>query len=72
MIKNNSKMKVTINNQQQELEAMTVAEFAAKQQLPDKGVALAINNEMVPREQWAKRHICEGDDIVILKAFCGG
>ena len=61
MIKNNSKMKVTINNQQQELEAM-----------PDKGVALAINNEMVPREQWAERHICEGDDIVILKAFCGG
>ena len=44
MIKNNSKMKVTINNQQQELEAMTVAEFAAKQQLPDKGVALAIKS----------------------------
>ena len=41
-------------------------------QLPDKGVAVAVNNAMVPRAEWAARTVQEGDDIVILKAFCGG
>ena len=36
------------------------------------GVAVAVNNAMVPRTEWATRTLAEGDDIVILKAFCGG
>ena len=51
---------------------MTVADLAIEQKLPEKGVALAISNEMVPRTEWANRQLKEGDDIVILKAFCGG
>ena len=43
-----------------------------EQKLPEKGVAVAISNEMVPRTEWAQRALKEGDDIVILKAFCGG
>ncbi len=65
-------MKVKINNTEVEILATTVAQLAVDQQLPDKGVAVAINNDMVPRTEWAGRAIHEGDDIVILKAFCGG
>lgn len=65
-------MKVRINNNEVETQASTVAELAQEQKLPEKGVAVAISNEMVPRAEWAQRALKEGDDIVILKAFCGG
>lgn len=65
-------MKVKINNTELEVLAQTVAQLAVDQQLPEKGVAIAINNDMVPRTEWSSRAIHEGDDIVILKAFCGG
>ncbi len=65
-------MKININNQVTETTAQTVADLAQQQSLPEKGVALAINNQMVPRTEWGSRQLHEGDDIVILKAFCGG
>ncbi len=65
-------MKIRINNKEIETLAVTVADLAIEQNLPEKGVALAISNEMVPRTEWANRQLKEGDDIVILKAFCGG
>lgn len=65
-------MKVRINNNEVETQATTVAELAQEQKLSEKGVAVAISNEMVPRTEWAQRALKEGDDIVILKAFCGG
>ena len=65
-------MKVRINTNEVETQATTVAELAQEQKLPEKGVAVAISNEMVPRTEWAQRALKEGDDIVILKAFCGG
>ena len=65
-------MKVRRNNNEVETQATTVAELAQEQKLPEKGVAVAISNEMVPRTEWAQRALKEGDDIVILKAFCGG
>lgn len=65
-------MKIRINNKEIETLAVTVADLAIEQNLPEKGVALAISNEMVPRTEWTNRQLKEGDDIVILKAFCGG
>ena len=65
-------MKIKINNKEVETAATTVGELAAEQKLPEKGVAIAISNNMVPRTEWNNRHLNEGDDIVILKAFCGG
>ncbi|NPD93056.1 sulfur carrier protein ThiS [Xylanibacter muris] len=66
-------MNVKINNETANLnEGTTVATLAGSRNLPERGIAIAINNEMVPRGEWAVRKICDGDDIVILKAFCGG
>lgn len=65
-------MKVKINNEEIEVQASTVAELATERKLPAKGIAIAINNQMVPRTEWASHSITEGADIVILKAFCGG
>ena len=65
-------MKVKINNQETETQALNVKQLAEQLNLPAKGVAIAISNSMVPRDQWEETLITEGADIVIIKAFCGG
>ena len=65
-------MKVTINNKETETQAKTIRELAQELDLPSTGVAVAISNEMVPRDEWENTIITEGADIVIVKAFCGG
>jgi sulfur carrier protein len=46
--------------------------IAQMESLPDKGVAIAVNGEIVQRSAWNEHVINNGDDIIILKAFCGG
>ena len=65
-------MKVTINNKETETQAKTIRDLAQELDLPATGVAVAISNEMVPRDEWENTFITEGADIVIVKAFCGG
>lgn len=65
-------MKVTINNKETETQAKTIRELAQELDLPATGVAVAISNEMVPRDEWENTIIAEGAAIVIVKAFCGG
>ena len=65
-------MKVTINNKETETQAKTISELAQELDLRAIGVAVAISNEMVPRDEWENTIITEGADIVIVKAFCGG
>ena len=65
-------MIVTINNKQHETQASTVSELAAQLQLPAKGVAIAIDNELKPRSSWGDTLLQEGASITIIKAACGG
>ena len=65
-------MKVNINNKETETQALNVKQLAEELNLPAKGVAIAISNSMVPRNDWEQTPIVEGADIVIIKAFCGG
>lgn len=65
-------MKVNINNKETETQALNVKQLAEELNLPATGVAVAISNNMVPRDEWKTTKILEGADIVIVKAFCGG
>ena len=47
-------------------------ELAREMGLPEKGVAMAVSNRMVPRVEWSTTSISGGEDIVIIKAVCGG
>ena len=60
-------MKVTINNKETETQAKTIRELAQELNLPATGVAVAISNEMVPRDEWENTIIAEGADTVILR-----
>ena len=65
-------MEISINNKQHETQAVTLSELATQLQLPAKGVAIAIDNQLKPRTTWDDTPIHEGASITIIKAACGG
>ena len=66
-------MKVFVNNKETELtQGNTVADLALQLGLPQQGVAIAVQNRMVPRTEWSTKELQEGDNLVIIKAACGG
>ena len=65
-------MKVKINDKEIETSASSVAQLTIELQLPERGVAIAIDNTMVARTDWTSTPITDGANIVIVKAFCGG
>ena len=65
-------MKVLVNNKETELNGSTVADLVRELALPEKGVAVALQNRIVPRTQWEQQSLQEGDSLVIIKAACGG
>ena len=66
-------MTIYVNNQKHEVaDALRVDELAASLQLPEQGVAVAVDNRMVPRAQWAETRLQPEAHVVIIKAACGG
>ena len=65
-------MKVSVNNKETETSAVNLARLVEELGLPLLGVAVAVNNRMVPRAEWDGYALSEGANIVIIKAECGG
>lgn len=65
-------MKIRINDKETEIKAASLQQLAEELSLPEKGIAAAVNNSMVPRTSWQQTVLHEGDNIVIIKAVCGG
>lgn len=65
-------MNVTVNNKPVETGASTLKELALQLGLPEKGVAVAVSNKMVPRSEWDNFAITEGVSIIVIRASCGG
>ena len=65
-------MNVTVNNKPVETGASTLKELALQLELPEKGVAVAVPNKMVPRSEWENFAITEGVSIIVIRASCGG
>jgi sulfur carrier protein len=66
---------VQLNGAAHELPAdATVASALAELELsPDeRGVAVAVQGEVVPRGQWARRPLCAGDRVEVVRAVQGG
>ena len=66
-------MKVLVNNKETEItQGNTVADLAQQLGLPQQGVAIAVQNRMIPRAEWNEKELQDGDNLVIIKAACGG
>jgi sulfur carrier protein len=65
-------MQININNKSTDTAAKTLQQLANELTLPEKGVAVAVENQMIPRDQWNDFTLQEGAHVVIIKAACGG
>ena len=68
-------MELKINNQTKQfpLDSLTV-QALLDIEIPEKqnGIALAINNTVIPKSDWNSHLIQETDDILIISATQGG
>lgn len=65
-------MQVLVNNTLTATEAVNVAELAEQLSLPERGVALAVNQRIIQRTEWRNTVLMPNDNITIIKAAFGG
>ena len=66
-------MKIYINQKEIEVQdSISVKELLEMQQLTIQGTAIAIDNKLVPKNEWNDRILTEGNKITIIRATFGG
>ena len=66
-------MKITINGEHQELhDGVTLSALVTVIGCGTKGVAIAVNEALVPRSAWAEHVLRSEDRVEVLKAAQGG
>jgi sulfur carrier protein len=68
-------MELTINGQARTIEAANIAQLLAAELdegHSQRGIAVAVNGEVVPRTQWETARIHAGDRVEIVRALPGG
>ena len=65
---------IRVNGEERALSAATVDELLRQESIDPaaKGIAVAINDAVVPRRVWTERALAAGDRIEIVKPFRGG
>ncbi len=63
---------ITLNGEPTEADGLTVAALLARMELPDRGVAVAVDAEVVPRGRWAATELHDGARVEVLRAIQGG
>ena len=66
-------MTITLNGQPRGIAApVNVADLVALLTQSTAGCAVALNDEVVPRAEWAARPVADGDRVEVLNAVQGG
>ncbi len=67
-------MRIHVNDTEREVAAAaTLADLVAELGLAGRrGVALAVNDAIVPRAAWPARALVEGDRVLVIQATQGG
>ncbi len=64
---------VVLNGDPRELDdPATVADAVTAAEAPDRGVAVAVEGEVVPRTAWERTPLAEGQRVEVLQAVQGG
>ena len=53
-------------------DGLTVAALLDKLRQLKPGTALALNQQILPREQWEHQQVNEGDQILLFQVIAGG
>ncbi len=64
---------IAVNQQARTLEAATtLADLVSNQVQAERSLAIAVNGEIVRREDWSNRVLFDGDEVDIVRAVSGG
>jgi sulfur carrier protein len=65
---------IFVNGVPRERDGATIAELLADLGVEDRarGVAVAVDGEVVPRAEWPERRVTEGERVEALSAMQGG
>lgn len=64
---------ILVNESPVEIEESTnLFQLLEKTKIPIDGIAIAINNEIISKSNWAKQQFKNNDAILIIKATQGG
>jgi len=66
-------MNITVNNNQQTInESINIDGLVEHLKIDAKGIAIAVNQTVVPKVNWNNTKLEENDNITIIKATQGG
>ncbi|MGL9769478.1 MAG: sulfur carrier protein ThiS [Sodalis sp. (in: enterobacteria)] len=66
-------MKIMLNDLPLELDqSMTLAVLFTEYHYPASDTALAVNQIIIPRWQWADYRVQDGDNVLLFQAIAGG
>jgi sulfur carrier protein len=66
-------MKIQINNTPHEFEEKAnLIDVIGFLQLPEKGIALAIDNRVIPKAEWSSVELFENMKLTMIRATQGG
>jgi sulfur carrier protein len=66
-------LQLIVNGRQHELEGpATVARLLAHLRLPDRGIAVELNSQIVPKVRHAEQALASGDRLEIVSLVGGG
>ena len=66
-------MKIYLNQKEIEVQDnISVKELLDMQQIAIEGTAIAIDNKLVPKNEWNDRILTDGNKITIIRATFGG
>lgn len=67
-------MEIKFNNQTQVIQEHTTVQFVLNHLVGEKqkGIAVAVNNTVVPKDQWNSYLLQPDDAVLVIKATQGG
>ena len=66
-------MQLVLNGESHDVsEGLTIAQFLAELGIPEKGVAVERNLEIVPKSSFAEQRLSAGDRLEIIQFVGGG
>ncbi len=66
-------MKIRINGELKEVEKpINLSELLEKLNVQKKGIAVELNQAVVPKDSWPSIHVDEGDTVEIVQFVGGG
>jgi len=66
-------MKLIVNSEQKDFSGKNISELVVSLKMEStNGVAFAVNEKVVPKNEWEKFPLNDNDNILIIKATQGG